>query len=298
MTEMSDGNASVVNSVATRLIGPDLPTRIASAVVLVALAIWTTWLGGPIFATVWFILGVIMFSEWTKIVGGRPVRTLAVAFAAAYMFPAYLLSGLSWDVRDIFVLGAFGSTVLGLGALFLLLRRLPSDTRLWLLAGTLYAGVIVLVPPLIREKSAFGLTGIAWLFAVVWCTDIAAYFCGRLIGGPKLWPAVSPKKTWSGFIGGLVFGVLGGMAALVMAQFYDVPVFASWGNVIFLTACTSIASQLGDLAESALKRRFGVKDSGSIIPGHGGVMDRLDGFWAATLFSLVILVAHRLTAGA
>ena len=115
---------------------------------------------------------------------------------------------------------------------------------------------------------------------VVWATDIGGYFAGRLIGGPKLWPQVSPKKTWAGAIGGFAasLGVAAGFAAFNFGKI--VP-------LLLLGAVLSIASQLGDLFESAVKRRFGVKDSSHIIPGHGGLMDRLDGFVAAIVLAAV-----------
>ena len=130
---------------------------------------------------------------------------------------------------------------------------------------------------LLRISPSFGLAAILWLFAVVWGTDVAAYFAGRLIRGPRLWPSVSPGKTWSGAIvgafGGAVLGLL----------------LAGWTNhlaaLFWLGLAAAIVSEFGDLFESALKRRFGVKDSSGLIPGHGGLMDRLDGFVAASLFA-------------
>ncbi|HTM72193.1 MAG TPA: phosphatidate cytidylyltransferase, partial [Pseudolabrys sp.] len=131
-----------------------------------------------------------------------------------------------------------------------------------------------------------GMTAIFLLFAIVWTTDIVGYFAGRAIGGPKLAPSISPKKTWSGAIAGLVVAVL----IVVLASRF-VP-HAKISVLVALTTLLSIVSQAGDLAESALKRRFDAKDASQIIPGHGGVMDRLDGFWAATLCAAIIGVAR------
>ena len=132
---------------------------------------------------------------------------------------------------------------------------------------------------MLRVSPGYGLAAISWLFAVVWGTDIAAYFAGRLIGGPRLWPSVSPGKTWSGAI----FGALGGAVLGLMLR--------GWANntgaLFWLGLAAAIASELGDLFESALKRGFGVKDSSGLIPGHGGLMDRLDGFIAASVFAAV-----------
>lgn len=169
----------------------------------------------------------------------------------------------------------------------------------WMAAGLAYAAVIAIVPPLVREHPQLGIVGILWMFAVVWFTDIVAYFTGRSLGGPKLWPSVSPKKTWSGFVGGLAAAVVAGAAVALIARRLGwdppVPIFV----VILLSALASVLSQGGDLAESALKRRFGTKDSGHLIPGHGGVMDRLDGFWAvAALMGLVLAAASGLRGSA
>lgn len=162
----------------------------------------------------------------------------------------------------------------------------PSPQRVpWLAAGVVYAAVCAGAPILLRSSYDFGLHAILFLFAVVWTTDIAGYVVGRLVGGPKLWPAVSPKKTWSGAIGGVAGAVIFGGA---LVHFSGIPV----GFVAVLAAVLSIAAQGGDLAESALKRRFGVKDASQIIPGHGGVMDRLDGFIVAALVAAVIGLAR------
>ncbi len=151
----------------------------------------------------------------------------------------------------------------------------------WLVAGVVYAGAAAFCPMVLRADPDFGLVAIFFLFAVVWMTDIAAYFVGRIFGGPKLWPAVSPNKTWSGALGGLAGAVL---AAFVVASFAAL----SHRAAIVLAALLSVASQAGDLFKSHLKRRFGAKDASHIIPGHGGVMDRLDGFiFAATLATLI-----------
>jgi phosphatidate cytidylyltransferase len=115
----------------------------------------------------------------------------------------------------------------------------------------------------------------------VWVTDIGGYFAGRGIGGPKLWPRVSPKKTWAGAIGGFI-------ASLAIAAVFASLGFGKMGPLLLLGAAVSIASQLGDLFESAVKRRFGVKDSSQIIPGHGGLLDRLDGFVAAIVLAALI----------
>jgi phosphatidate cytidylyltransferase len=168
----------------------------------------------------------------------------------------------------------------------------------WVAAGLAYAAVIAIVPPLVREDPRLGIAAILWMFAVVWFTDIAAYFTGRALGGPKLCPAVSPKKTWSGFLGGLAAAIIAGAAVAMIASRFGWQPPVSLPVVVLVSGVASVLSQIGDLGESALKRRFGAKDSGRLIPGHGGVMDRLDGFWAvAALMGVALAGAHGVRGG-
>jgi phosphatidate cytidylyltransferase len=156
----------------------------------------------------------------------------------------------------------------------------------WAVLGLAYAASLLIAPVLLRHDQSYGMAAIFILFAIVWTTDIAGYFAGRAIGGPKLAPAVSPKKTWSGAIAGLIgAGIIVAVGAHFIAGTRVAP-------LVVLAIVLSVASQAGDLAESALKRRFDVKDVSQIIPGHGGVMDRLDGFWAAVICAVVIGVVR------
>jgi phosphatidate cytidylyltransferase len=152
----------------------------------------------------------------------------------------------------------------------------------WMVAGLVYAGVVLIAPVVLRGDHAFGFTAIIFLFAVVWSTDVFAYFAGRTFGGPKLAPAISPKKTWSGAIGGTVGAVVAG---LIVAKVAGLAVTAALAGVIVLL---SVVSQGGDLLESSVKRHFGAKDASHLIPGHGGVMDRLDGFLTAALAAVMV----------
>jgi phosphatidate cytidylyltransferase len=140
----------------------------------------------------------------------------------------------------------------------------------------------------VRNLPQIGLAGVLWMFAVVWATDIGGYFAGRAFGGRKLWPRVSPKKTWSGFAGGTLAGIVAGC---IVAAMFRVGLGVGW--IIVLTALASMAGQAGDLGESVLKRRFGAKDSGHLIPGHGGLMDRLDAFWAVSLLCGLVMMFNR-----
>ncbi len=168
------------------------------------------------------------------IVLGLGAISLATAAVAVMLAPA---------------LSVFIVVALGIAAL-----ALAGEPRGWAAAGLAYAGAVLVPTLLLRIDPMVGAASILWLFAVVWTTDIAAYFCGRLLGGPKLWPRVSPNKTWSGAIGGAVLGTLAGIAA---ARLFDIPGGARPRSCASLAA--SIASQGGDLYESAMKRRFGVE---------------------------------------
>ena len=157
---------------------------------------------------------------------------------------------------------------------------------IWTMAGIGYAGIMLLAPLLLRADNTYGFLALTLLFAIVWTTDILGYFAGRAIGGPKLLPAISPKKTWSGAIA----GTLGAMIVAVLVANY----FGAFNTtaIALIALLLSIMAQLGDLLESWVKRRFGAKDASHLIPGHGGVMDRLDGFWAAALVGCVIGLLH------
>jgi phosphatidate cytidylyltransferase len=152
----------------------------------------------------------------------------------------------------------------------------------WMLGGLIYAGILLLAPISLRNDAMLGLTAILFLFAIVWATDIAAYFAGRAIGGPRLWPAVSPKKTWSGALGGTLGGIAAGLIVAKIAGLVIAPM------LVLVTFGLSVASQAGDLLESAIKRHFGAKDASQLIPGHGGLMDRLDGFLTAVAAAVMV----------
>ena len=152
----------------------------------------------------------------------------------------------------------------------------------WMLAGLVYAGILLLGPVALRGDPTLGFVAMLFLFSVVWTTDIAAYFAGRTFGGPKLWPAVSPKKTWSGAIGGTAGAVVAGLIVAKLAGLSVGPM------LVLVAAGLSVVSQCGDLIESSIKRHFGAKDASHLIPGHGGLMDRLDGFLTAVLAAVMV----------
>ena len=172
--------------------------------------------------------------------------------------------------------------LVGLGALAALIFA-PRERRLWITAGIGYAGCMLLAPVLLRADDIDGFLAMVLLFAIVWTTDILGYFAGRAFGGPKLMPAVSPKKTWSG-------AIAGALGAMIVARSGRQPLWrrSTGRRSRSIALLLSVVAQAGDLFESWVKRQFGAKDASQLIPGHGGVMDRLDGFWAAALVGCVI----------
>ena len=159
------------------------------------------------------------------------------------------------------------------------------ERAIWLGFGALYVVLPTAALIVLRGGDPAGWVGIAFIFAIVWATDTAAYFGGRSIGGPKLWRRVSPGKTWSGALTGFVAGIAAGVLVSRLGAGTSVPAAAG------AAALLSIAAQLGDLLESAVKRRFAVKDSGSVIPGHGGVLDRIDSLYGAAVAAWLLAAA-------
>lgn len=152
----------------------------------------------------------------------------------------------------------------------------------WLAGGFAYAAVLLFAPLILRRAPELGLTAILFVFAIVWATDIVAYFTGRAFGGPKLWPAVSPKKTWSGAAGGTLGSIVVSLVTVSLMGLTIAPM------LVLVALLLSVASQAGDLLESAIKRHFGAKDASQLIPGHGGLMDRLDGFLTAAAAAAMV----------
>jgi len=256
----------------------DLSSRIASGVLMALAALAAAWFGGLVFFLFWLCAGLAIFAEWLAMVTGTWRPTLALAAGGAMLAAAGILAftGLAaWSLAAVLA-GTLG-VIVGLG-------KQPRALLAGL--GVPYAAASFLPAVLLRADPLDGASAIFFLFAVVWGTDIMAYFCGRTLGGPKLWPAISPKKTWSGFLGGTFFGAAAGAGVAYVAGIQGI------GLVFVLAMLLAVVSQGGDLLESALKRHFGVKDASHLIPGHGGVMDRLDGFIAAGLLAVLIGLAH------
>ena len=245
----------------------NLQTRIISALVLGAVVLVDTYFGGIAFRVLAVVMGEAVFVEWRAITGQRSGGVInRVAELLLVLSFALLVAGMP----PLFVFGA-----IAVAALAGVISASIGTASRWLPIGILYAAIPAASLAFLRGDNASGLLTVLILFGLVWSTDIFAYFVGRAIGGPKLAPGISPNKTWSGAIGGAAAAVAIG----TMIAFHN----GHAGNPLlpFIILLISIASQCGDLFESWVKRKFGVKDSGTMIPGHGGMMDRVDGLAVA-----------------
>lgn len=253
----------------------DLGPRFASAAVLVPITAISLYFGGYIFAAVVGAVFAGAYREWETMVTLRPLTPfggvlIGSVALAALMFPAF---------------GPLGSfVVIAIAAIAGALRG--GDAAPWRAFGLAFFGLVTVALLLLRGAGPEGIAVGVFLGAVIWLTDTGAFFTGRQVGGERLAPDISPSKTWSGAIGGLTLGVTAG--TMLWIVFTDSP----WWIGLLISVALSILGQSGDLAESALKRRFRVKDSGDIIPGHGGLMDRLDSLTFGVLFLCALGLGH------
>jgi phosphatidate cytidylyltransferase len=255
----------------------ELGRRVVSAAILAAIAIAALWIGGWVFTIFVVALAAIGLWEWTGICGAADPPWLRAGLIAALVVCLILvhLGNLFWAL----------ALLAGAAALALTLACVRRAYG-WAALGIAYVAFPSIALIAFRQAGAEGVLAIVFVALIVWATDIAAYFGGRSFGGPKLWPLVSPKKTWSGAASGLI-------GAIVVALIFTVTVGTGiWLAAFVLAIGLSVAAQAGDLAESAFKRRFGVKDSGTVIPGHGGVLDRVDGLYAALAFAMLLAVMN------
>ncbi|MEI9916269.1 MAG: phosphatidate cytidylyltransferase [Methylovirgula sp.] len=257
----------------------DLGPRLGSAAGLIAIAVISWWLGGIVFFFVWLVAALVVHFEWQRIVGGERLTT-RLALGSVTLIAAAIAVRSQIPALGVFIL-LFMALVVG--------RLGGPGRRAWSGGGLIYAGGLIIAVLTLRSSFPFGRWALGLLFAIVWGTDVAAYFAGRLIGGPKFMPLISPSKTWSGTGVGIITGALIGLGFLAIAarvgQFDAIaPSFA----LLLLGLILAAVSQLGDLFESWMKRCFGAKDSGHLIPGHGGLMDRVDGFIATAVFAAIL----------
>jgi phosphatidate cytidylyltransferase len=258
-----------VPSQATPRDSRNLLARAAAALVLAPLAVIAAYAGGWWWTALVTLTAIGLFIEWLTVVSpGREVRlSIAVTGSVALAVGGVCLMSAG-------IVAPFAIVAAGLAAI----AALSPVPRRWVLGGFLYAAAAQMASILVRQGHFDGLTALLLVLLVVWASDIGGFFAGRAFGGPKLWPRVSPNKTWAGALGGF-------LASLLIGAGFGYFGFGKIGPMLLASAALSVASQLGDLLESAVKRRFGVKDSSHLIPGHGGLMDRLDGYVAAIVMA-------------
>lgn len=247
----------------------DLGKRVGSALLMAPVALACIWVGAGLWVVAIAALALGLAWEWVHLCHqrARDLPGLAVPLALLAAGVAVLAGPAA---------AAFAVLALGCAATWAVARRgMASRPALWLAAGVVYVGLAGIALILLRRDGDAGRANVLFLILVVWASDTGAYLAGRLLRGPRLAPAISPGKTWSGAAGGVAVAMAAGVAVAWLSA-------TGWSaRAALVAAGLSVAAQSGDLLESWLKRRFGVKDSGRLIPGHGGLLDRLDGVLAA-----------------
>lgn len=269
---MSEPNESVANR---RRLWSDLGPRLVSAIVLIALTATALYVGSYFFAAVVGAVFAGAYREWETMVSRAPLTPLGYV-----LIGLVALSGLVFPF-----FGPLGSVVVIAVACTIAIGA-RGEGIWWRPVGLVIFGAVIVAALSMRGETMVGVWAGVYLGTVVWMTDSAAFFAGRQIGGEKLAPEISPSKTWSGALGGLALGTGAGLLVWIVAT--DSP----WWIGLALSAVISVLGQLGDLSESAIKRHFRIKDSGDIIPGHGGLMDRLDSLTFGVLLVLLVGALH------
>ena len=252
-------------------------TRVLSALVLAPVALGLVWLGGWYFTGLIVVAGVLMVPEWDRLCQGPGRGFHVLVLSAALIGVGMSVKFGQWQI-------AAGVALTGV-VLYMLLS--DSSRRSWSVLGAVYILIPMGALLWIRLDPQWGLLTVVWMLLTVWATDTGAYFAGKSIGGPKMAPRFSPNKTWAGLFGGIIAAVV---SSMVLGQIAGAGTPALLG---LFGALAAVAGQVGDVFESAIKRHFGVKDSGTIIPGHGGLFDRLD----SLLFVATIVAAGNLLTG-
>ena len=246
----------------SRTFDSEIARRIATSIVLIPIALGSVLAGGLLFIVLISVGTALVIFEWTRMTAPTAGRGAVIALLGIVLgaIAGFVFSG---AVTGLSVLAA------GIILIVVIAPRLGLD-RSWSAAGLCYAGLASLCLLMLRGSAEFGLETIVWLFLLVWLADIAALAVGRTVGGPRLAPRISPAKTWSGALASVAAAMMVGLAAaFIVGHTSKIALVAISGGV-------GIAAILGDLVESWIKRRFGAKDSGALIPGHGGMMDRVD----------------------
>lgn len=284
-TKGREANAGAANGAgaSTAKNGTNVWLRILSGAVMAGVGLLIAYLGALPFAILTFAIAAVMSWEWTRIVRGN-IGDLAFYVHIVAVAVAAVLTGLG--------MAGLAIVAVATGALVVFALLFGRSHPVLSMLGVIYTGLPVITLGWLRGDGSLGFLAAVFVLAVVAIADTAAFFAGRSIGGARLMPSVSPNKTWSGLIGGV-------LAASVFGAAY--PFITGSGDMVWL-ACLGVLlaliGQAGDLAESALKRRFALKDASDLIPGHGGFMDRMDGVVTASIAAAIIAFAIDLYAPA
>lgn len=255
----------------------DLRTRVISAVVLAPPVLAALYLGGLHFDLLAIFAAALMAWEWCALVTGQRKGAGSIFFVSGILISLFVF---------VFFESLYGfSALLVCSAAILVVGKiLYADQKIWVLAGVPYVGLPVMALIWVRGIEGMGMAYLALLLLAVWATDIGAYFSGRTIGGPKIVPKISPKKTWAGLIGGMACS---GLIAAIVGNYFQL---GELFPLFLLGAVLALVAQIGDFYESWVKRKFNVKDSSNLIPGHGGILDRVDGIMSAAIFLWIAIV--------
>jgi phosphatidate cytidylyltransferase len=272
---LSEGDDSSGKPGPARRSWADLGPRVGSAAVLVGITAVALYFGSYLFAVAVGAVFAGAYREWETMVTLKPLTPfgtglIALVFVSAMLFPQWGAAA----TLGVMIIAGLAAMIRG------------GEGAIWRAGGALYFGIVIAAVLGLRGSGTVGLWACVLLGVVVWLTDTGAFFTGRQLGGEKLAPGISPAKTWSGALGGLALGTLGGLLIWHFAT------ASPWWVGLGLCVATSVLGQAGDLSESALKRRFRIKDSGDIIPGHGGLMDRLDSVTFGALFLYAVGALH------
>jgi phosphatidate cytidylyltransferase len=256
----------------------DLGQRSLSAVILAPLVLLALFQGGVWAQWLFGMTAVLMALEYVSIVHGGDKQQFALH--AMVGLSAVLLPSAGW------VLAAPAIVVLATLLSAAIKQKQSADANFWwAVSGVPYIALPTMALVLLRADAHFGWNALLWLALVVWATDIGAYFAGRIIGGPKLAPQLSPKKTWAGLVGGMLAAAA---VSYALCKYFSVPA----AMPALIAAALAVVAQAGDIYESALKRHFNLKDASNLIPGHGGVLDRVDGLIAAAVVAAGVGFLH------
>jgi phosphatidate cytidylyltransferase len=270
---------SAPSKASTKITDNQLFRRVAVIAVLAPLTLWVMWTGGRVFSAVIAFCSVILIFEWTRIVNRAEFRAGFYLLSVTAVVSIFAASSGYYFIAYLFAL-------LG-GAVGVLVEWVLNRRGKWPLIAAFYIIAPCVALIWIRNIPELGRDYIFLLFLTVWATDSGAYVVGKIIGGPKMIPSISPNKTWAGTLGGIFVAMVSCiLIGLLFMGRTDLAGLALVGISL------SVATVVGDIAESALKRQFGVKDSGGYIPGHGGLLDRLDGFLFATVMMAIVLYAR------